>query len=170
MTRQSAYLARAASALDVAIARIRLDALDLTPRELGRAARIRVLVRELDAFRLEGEALALARDPLRRGAFRLARRGLRERGLHVRAAPLGGWTPDFTVFGGEGGPEAVLLGLHRFRRPYPHRGPAWAAAFGPPEAVRAAARFEALWEGAHDVGPAVRQVLDRVAERVGGEA
>src|SRR5690606_38328816 len=82
----------------------------------------------------------------------------------VRSAPLGGWSPDFSVFHSEAGPSAVALGFHWFERPFPHRGPAFASIHGPAEAALALRRFEELWARAHDIGSAVLDILER-AER-----
>ncbi len=85
--------------------------------------------------------------------------------LEVRSAPLGGWSPDFTVFVDGEGPRAVLVGFHAFERPYPHRGPALASVHGDDAARLAATRHRELWESAHDVGPALWSILSRAAKR-----
>ncbi len=93
---------------------------------------------------------------------------LLERGaIAVRSAPLAGWAPDFSVFGGETGPFALLVGSHRFG----------VAAFGEPMlasvhgrdgAAQALLRFEEVWGRAYDIGAPVAGILIR-AER-GGRA
>jgi hypothetical protein len=151
--------------VDAAVLRIRLAAVDLSDHEFGKLKRMRVLVAEANAQTVEGEAYALVMDPLKRQ--NLARiLGLLQNGvMEIRSAPLGGWSPDFTVFSGRQGPRHLLLGLHWFHNPFPYRGPAWAAHFGAKEAIRAKARFEELWEGAHDIGPAVQQMMERANVR-----
>jgi hypothetical protein len=85
--------------------------------------------------------------------------------LEVRAAPLAGWSLDFTGFSGtEEGPLAVLTGFHRFEHPHPHRGPALGALHYGAAARLATRRHRELWENAHDVGPAVWSILSK-AER-----
>ena len=151
--------------LDTAILRIRLSGVDLSPEELEGLDRLRILVADLNAQTLEEEAFALLMDPGKRetldGIQGLLSMGL----LELRAAPLAGWSPDFSVFSDPGGPRALLLGLHWIQRPFPHRGPAWLAAFGPEEARRGHDRFEELWRVGHDIGPAVLKLLTRTTRR-----
>ena len=153
------------SEMDAAILSIRLGAVDLSHGEVEQARRMRVLVAEVNARTLEGEAYALLTDPGKRANLDrivdLLRRGV----LHLRSAPLGGWSPDFSLFCRDGKPQRLLLGLHWFHRPFPQRGPAWAMGFGPREASRARARFLDLWEQAHDISVPVLQLLEGVSER-----
>jgi hypothetical protein len=152
-------------ALDTAILKIRLGAVDLSSHELSGLQRIRVLVAELSARTLEEEAYALVVDREKRDNLERILELLRRGSLEIRSAPLGGWSPDFSVFSGDHHPHSVLIGLHWFQRPFPHRGPAWAARFGAREARWAAGRFAGIWAGAHDIGPAVRRLLERAAQR-----
>jgi hypothetical protein len=119
----------------------------------------------MNALQLDSEARGLQADPRRApNAERL--QGLLESGrLEIRSAPLAGWSPDFTVFSGPGGPTAVLVGFHSFERPYPHRGPALAAVHGEEAARLAARRHEDAWVRAHDVGPAVWSILSKARSR-----
>lgn len=165
------FLARRSTRIDVALTRIRLSTLDLRPAELSQLEGLRLLLGEVNSVSLDAEAHALMRQPERGGSLRhLA--GLLEDGLiEIRAAPLAGWSPDFTVFrrGGRAAPFAVLLGFHWFQRPFPHRGPALASLHGPDGAATAGRRFHATWARAHDIRPAVRGILDR-ARGVGDRA
>jgi len=144
-----------------AVTRIRLSTVDLTPDELASVRRFRVLVTELSAMMLDREARGLETDPRRSSNLALLREMLESGRLELRSAPLGGWSPDFTVFGTEGGPPAVLCGFHWFERPYPHRGPALASLHVGDPARLARRRHEELWSSAHDVGPAVWTILAR---------
>ncbi len=150
--------------ISVAVTRVRLSTLDLEWDDLVNVESLRVLVAELNALTLDAEARLIQADPARAARVALYRRLLESGRLEVRSAPLGGWSPDFSVFSGAGGPSAVLCGRHWFERPYPHRGPAFASVhFG--DAPRLAARrHQAVWESAHDVGPAVWSILSK-AER-----
>lgn len=151
--------------LDTALSRIRLRAVDLSALEMQRLERLRILVGGIDAQSLEWEAQALAQDPGRSTFIeRLATLLANER-LFVRAAPLAGWAPDFSLFSNPEGPRALLLGPHWFQRPFPHRGPAWGCLFGSREAAVATSRFEENWAGAHDIGDAVRALLERAGDR-----
>ncbi len=151
--------------MDAAILRIRLGAVDLSARELRSLRRLRVLVAEVNAQTVEGEAYALVMDPVKRKNFARVLNLLQTGVMEIRSAPLGGWSPDFTVFSEDQGPHSLLMGLHWFHRPFPHRGPAWAARFGAKEASMAQARFKELWSEAHDIGPAILQLMERTTSR-----
>jgi hypothetical protein len=149
------------STVEAAVLRIRLGSVDLTAREVKGLGSLRILVAEVNARTVEEEAYGLLMDPAKRQNL-LTVLGLLEAGsMEIRSAPLGGWSPDFSVFSGDQGPHTLLLGLHWFRRPFPHRGPAWAAIFGPEEAQRAHLRFQEVWENAHDISPAVHRLIGR---------
>lgn len=157
--------------VEAAILRIRLGSVDLSAREVAGVQGLRILVAEVNARTVEQEAYGLIMDPTKQQNL-LRVLGLLEEGrMEIRSAPLGGWSPDFSIFSGGEGPHTLLLGLHWFRRPFPHRGPAWAARFGPDEARRAQLRFQELWEGAHDISPAVHRLIgsDALGDRRGTE-
>lgn len=152
-------LARRSGTLDAAVSRIRLSGLDLRPEELRKLERIRVLLTEVNAITLRSEAEACLADPNKvsnlANVVELMEKGV----IAVRSAPLAGWAPDFSLFGRNGRPWMVLVGLHWFARPYPHGGPALASLHGPEAAGRTARRFSTLWRGAHDIGPAILHIL-----------
>lgn len=154
-----------ATGLDVAIARIRLGGLDLQEGELAGVRRVRVVLAEVNAMRLAAEADAALSDPGKRQNVEVLRRLFESSRLELRAAPLAGWAPDFSVFSTTGGAEWVLVGLHWFQRPYPHPGPAFVSVHGGDAAVHAGVRFEELWLSAHDISPAIRGILDGAARR-----
>ncbi|MDA1102114.1 MAG: hypothetical protein O2956_00760 [Gemmatimonadetes bacterium] len=157
-------LARRSTDVATAVTRVRLSTLDLDAAEVERVESFRVLVTELNALTLDAEARLIQADPRRAPRVELLRGMLESGRLEVRSAPLGGWSPDFTVFSGTLGPDAVLLGFHWFERPYPHRGPALTGLHFGDSARLAARRHRELWERAHDVGPAVWSILSK-AER-----
>lgn len=157
-------LARRSVDIATAVRRVRLSALDVGADELEQAESVRVLVSELNALTLGAEARLIQSDLRRAPRVALFRAMLEEGRLEVRSAPLGGWSPDFSVFATADGPLAVMLGSHWFERPYPHRGPAFGAVLLEDAARRAAKRHAELWERAHDVGPAVWNILSK-AER-----
>ena len=161
-------LCRSALEVDVAVARIRLGALDLGKDELGALRRIRVVLAEVNAVRLGSEADASLADPGRAGNVRLLVRLFEEGRLELRAAPLAGWSPDFSVFSTATGPDAFLMGTHWFQRPYPHPGPALASLHRGEAAARGARRFAELWASAYDIGPAILGILEASTRRAGG--
>lgn len=157
-------LVRRSVDVSVAVTRVRLSTLDLGQDDLAGVESLRVLVVELNALTLDSEARLIQSDPARASRVALYRSLLESGRLEVRSAPLGGWSPDFTVFSGDDGPSAVLTGRHWFERPYPHRGPAFASLHLGSASRLAARRHQALWDSAHDVGPAVWSILSK-AER-----
>lgn len=154
-------LARRASGILTAVTRVRLNTLGLTASDLVGIRTARVLVSEVSAIQLEAELRAVIHRPGGPGEVR-AWTGMLERGiLEMRSAPLGGWSPDFTVFVLPSGPSAVLVGSHALERPYPHRGPALASLHGPRGARLAELRHRELWEEAHDIGQLLWDLLRR---------
>lgn len=151
--------------LDVAIARIRLGGLELRMGELSRLSSIRVVLAEVNAVRLAAEADAALADAAKRENVEVLRLLFRAGRLHLRAAPLAGWSPDFSVFGIAGTASCAIVGPHWFQKPYPHPGPALASIHGPQDARRLAVRFSELWMAAHDIGPAIQAILEGAARR-----
>jgi len=154
-------LAAGATEIATAVTRVRLSTVDLTRAELERVMHFRVLVSEMNAISLDAEARRLQLDAKRRPNAELLRELLESGRLEVRSAPLAGWSPDFTVFTAPGGTAAVLTGFHGFERPYPHRGPALSCVHVGDPARLAARRHSSLWDRAHDVGPAVWNILSK---------
>jgi hypothetical protein len=157
-------MVQASSDIAVAVTRVRLSTLDLDRADLAKVQSLRVLVAELNALTLDSEARLIRADARRAPRVKLFRDLLEEGRLEVRSAPLGGWSPDFTVFSNEKGPQSVVTGFHWFERPYPHRGPALLAIHFADSALLAARRHAEIWEQAHDVGSAVWSILSK-AER-----
>ena len=151
--------------LDTAIRRIRLSGVDLSAEEVGGLDRLRILVADINAQTLEEEAFALLMDPGKRETLRRIQTLLGEGTLELRSAPLAGWSPDFSIFSSPRGPQGLLMGLHWIQRPFPHRGPAWMACFGPCEARKGQERFNELWVGAHEIGHPILKLLKRATSR-----
>ncbi len=160
-------LVRGASRLDVALTHLRLSTVDLTETELSRITRVRLLLAQLRAAALDVEAHAvLHRVDSARNLRRLI--GLLRAGrIEVRSAPLATWSPDFSVFGGDGRPFALIIGPHRFERSPAFGGPVLASLHGPAEATRAISHFEKMWAGAHDIRSAITGILTRAERGVG---
>jgi hypothetical protein len=159
-------LARRSTSITTAVTRVRLSTVDLTTDEIERLTSFRVLVSELSALQLDAEARGILHLPRRAPNVRILTQLLECGRLEVRSAPLGGWSPDFTVFSDRGEAHALLTGFHAFERPYPHRGPALASLHGRPAAVLASARHAELWESAHDIGPTLWSLLTRASRVV----
>lgn len=146
--------------VDLALKRLRLTGIDLSDELEGlRAARL--VLAQLSAPALDAEAHALVARPEARRRIGLFLRLVEESRVRIRVAPLGGWSPDFSVFSDFRGPRSVLLGFHQFERTHPLPGPALGARFGRRGALLARARFEEIWTRAHDVLPAVQTILAR---------
>jgi hypothetical protein len=156
--------ASVAATLDAAVRKVRLAGVTLGSREIGGVRRMRVLVAEMNALTLSGEAEAIGADPSRRQRLELLLQLFDEGRLAVRTAPLAGWDPDFTIFGRKK-PETLLLGPHWFERPYPHPGPAFGVVLSGDHARRAHARFEGLWSSAHDLRRPIEELIREAFRR-----
>jgi hypothetical protein len=163
---------------DMAIAHVRLLAIDLSREESTALARCRLLLGRLDAAAL-GEGAAMG-PPLRfrfddhdaptagPGPPHFARllRLIDAGRVRVRSGGAASWAPDFSIFRGlpvsEYAPHGALclLGAHYFARPLAGPGEALTAVLASASAVRTLTQsFDALWERGHDVEEAVRGVL-----------
>lgn len=145
-----------------AVGRIRLGVLDLAEWELASLQSCRVLLGHLDASTLldaaddDGPTRAPRLGPL----LRFAATGR----LEVRSAGVGSWSPDFAVVSAAGR-RVGLVGAIYFGRPDLVIGPALTVPIvEPAETSLLVARFDDLWQRAHDVLPAVRDVLERAHE------
>jgi hypothetical protein len=146
--------------VDLALKRLRL--IGLHPgEELERIRAVRLVLAQVSASALDAEAHALVVRPDARRRIGLFIRLMEQSRMRIRVAPLGGWSPDFSVFSDSRGPRSVLLGLHQFERTHPLPGPVLGARFGRRGALLARARFEEIWARAHDVLPAVKTILAR---------
>lgn len=150
-----------ATRADIALTRVRLAALDLTASEVHSGARCRVLLGALDAAILldATDATTAIRPGLRHLAEWLA-----SDRLEVRSAGIGAWTPDFSVYEDRAGRSTSLVGAHYFGSPQLAVGPSvTVVTTDESAALLLRDRFEELWDRAHDVAPAI---LDVVRESV----
>jgi hypothetical protein len=159
-------LARRSTLILTAVTRVRLSTVDLSHEEVHKLKKMRVLISEVSAVQLDAEAKSLLLQPHRAPNVHLLTLLLEEERLEVRSAPLGGWSPDFTVFCDNERPLALITGFHAFERPYPHRGPALLSVHGPEGARLALLRHKEVWSGAHDIGPVLRNLLVGAERRV----
>ena len=152
-------LAREAGHIDAAVDRIRLSGIDLAYEELASVKELRVLITEINAATLKFEAEAILADPQRGDNLRVVMRLLAEERLRVRCAPLLDWAPNFPSSSIRR--DAALCSwvstgsrFHALRGVRPlavvHRGR---------EAVGVRARFQEMWDLAHDIGPGAARCL-----------
>ena len=143
-----------------AIRRIRLARVDLMPDELRGVTRCRVLLGRLDADTLAdtGAGPSSARTA---ALLDMAASGR----LEVRSASLLTWDPDFALIGHASDTDLLIFGSIQFIPPLPQRPIeelTMSCAVRDPAIVRsAAARFEELWQRAHDALEAVTDALCR---------
>ena len=153
-------LLRASHTADVALSRIRLAALDLTPEEMRGPRRCRVLLGQLDASSLHDRPGGATRDGPAIGALL---DWLASGRLEVRSAGIGGWNPDFSLYETGRGRRTALLGAHYFVDAGLAAGPLFTFVVEEPTPCDLLARrFEEVWARAHDVAPAIAEVLERV--------
>ena len=153
---------RGAEGLDLALSRIRLDTLGSVPSLLAGVRRTRLLLGEVRADVIDAEAHALAVRPVGRARLRELVRLLQEDRVRVRAAPLGRWHPDFSLFEHPDGRSSGLVGSHAFGGGGPGSGPLVAIRLEGEEALGPLpAEFERIWSRAHDVSAALEVMLRR---------
>jgi hypothetical protein len=160
--------------VDLALSRVRLAALDLTAGEVAGPRACRVLLGRLDASTLLDAAPPPGESPPGAGG-QVPERGHRagldslqrldawiaSGRLEVRSAGIGAWTPDFSVFSRTAG-ATCLLGAHYFGHPHLTVGPSITVVTdADPTRALLTGRFEELWDRAHDVAPAIADVLRR---------
>lgn len=155
---------------DIAIARIRLAALDLTREEVRGPSRARVLLGHLDAATLlDAPATAASRPSTEPPSLDALREWLESGRLEVRSAGIGAWAPDFSIYTDRTGEGAALVGAHYFGAPHLTVGPSFTVlSHEPDDRVLLAGRFEELWRRGHDVAPAIMHVIERAVARSGG--
>lgn len=148
-----------AARADIALSRVRLAALDLTAPEVRSGARCRVLLGELDASVLLDAADAPAGE---RPGLRYLAEWLASDRLEVRSAGIGAWVPDFSVYEDRAGTSTSLVGAHYFGSPQLSVGPSVTVVTIDESAARLLRdRFDELWRRAHDVVPAILDVVRR---------
>jgi hypothetical protein len=152
-------LMAAGDTADFAVARIRLAVLDLHEAETAGLRRCRVLLGHLDASTLAEASETQPGDSpaalLRLRAFAASGR------VEVRSAGLAAWTPAFAVIRSATGATGLLGAIH-FGNPGLVVGPTFTALTTEPGPVALLTRrFDELWDRAHDVLPAIRDVINR---------
>jgi hypothetical protein len=158
-------LLRAAARADLAVAHVRLAAIDLAADEMSSLVHCRMLLGRLDA-----QELARLDTPAQRARRHLEtlHRFLTSGRVEIRSAGIGAWSPDFSIYTGLGdgdaGPRAAcIVGAHYFHQPLVDGGPSFTCVLTEAAAVRLAqARFARLWDGAHDVHPAVVGAIEHI--------
>lgn len=145
---------------DLAIARVRLAAVDLDVAEIAGLQRCRLLLSRFDADLLHDAAGAEMR-PERRAVLQRLFAWTQSGRLEVRSAGASSWVPDFSVYHNVAGSgDVLLLGAHYFQSIFSGHGAALTCCLRQASSVRRAAqRFEELWERAYDVLPIIAEGL-----------
>jgi hypothetical protein len=146
---------------DIAVSSVRLAAIDLSPAETDGVLTCRILLGRLDSRELESLGAHGARA---RAHLSVLRAFLCSGRVSVRSAGMAAWLPDFSLYvRRDHGVEhtTCILGAHYFRQPAITDGPSLTAVLEHEgTAVVLQRRFETLWDGAHDVLPAVVAAVD----------
>lgn len=150
---------------DIALTRLRILGLRLNSADVRDLPELRLCVAHPRAAEWEVEVHRALLDPSRRRTVEGLIRALVSGRISVRAAPLGGWSPDFTVFHDADGPHRALVGSHWLERPHPERGPVIGVEFAAPGARTLAGRFEVVWRTAYDITPALSGLLGRTLSK-----
>jgi hypothetical protein len=145
---------------DLAIARVRLAALDLDPTEIAGLERCRLLLSRLDADLLHDGAV-LDIHPEKRVVLQRLFDWTQSGRLEVRSAGAVAWVPDFSVYHDVAGAgDVLLLGPHYFQSMFSGHGAALTCCLQHVSVVRRAAeRFEELWDRSYDVLPIIAEGL-----------
>ena len=152
---------REAWSVALAVKRLRLSAIDVSDGQLRGIRGARLVLAQVRAAALDAEAHALMARPDARSRLEIILGLMRDGRMRIRVAPLGGWSPDFSVFSDARGPRSVLIGFHQFERVHPYPGPTLGVRFGRRGALLALRRFEEVWDRSHDVLPAIQSILAR---------
>ena len=144
---------------DLAIARVRLAAVDLRSDEIGSLQRCRLLLSTVDANLLH-DSSAQTSPERRRIVERLIAWASSGR-LELRSCGVLAWSPDFSIYHHDGRTRDVaLVGAHYFQSMFSGHGVALTCVIRQQAAVRhAAERFEELWSSGYDVLPVVVDAL-----------
>ena len=151
-----------AATADLAIANVRLAALDLGDTAL-RQLHCRILLSAIDCsfstLEPDRERFVPVLD--------LARSGR----LQVRCSGIARWTPDFSIYRQVGSDprNIALLGGHYFRALFTHGSVFTAVLDGRAQVTRLERHFESLWEDAYDVLPVIIESLRDVLQRSPGD-
>lgn len=159
---------RTSRTADIALTRLRILGLRLNAADVAQLPRIRLCVAHPRAAEWEVEVHRSLLDPSRAAPVRGLISALAQGRITVRAAPLGGWSPDFTVFGRDSGPRRALVGSHWLERPHPERGPVIGVELAGAGARALSRRFDDVWESAYEVTPALAGLLGRAIDHTRG--
>lgn len=152
---------------DIALTRLRILGLRLGPGDVDALPRLRLCVAHPRAAEWEVEVHRALLDPSRRRTVRGLVEALVAGRITVRAAPLGGWSPDFSVFHADDGPRRALVGSHWLERPHPERGPVIGVELAAAGARALARRFDDVWRMSYDITPALVGLLGRTLATTG---
>lgn len=155
---------------DIALTRLRILRLRIPAGDVTALPELRLCVAHPRAAEWEVEVHRALLDPSREKMVRRLVAGLTGGRISIRAAPLGGWSPDFTVFHAPEGPRRGVVGAHWLERPHPERGPILGIEVARAGARALSRRFDEIWSAAYDITPALIGLLGRAAARGTGGA
>jgi hypothetical protein len=148
-----------AQGVDLAIARVRLAAVDLRADEISSLQRCRLLLSTVDANLLHDSSGQTS--PERRKTVERLIAWAGSGRLELRSCGILAWSPDFSIYHHDAGARSVaLVGAHYFQSMFSGHGTALTCVIRQQAAVRhAAGRFEELWSSGYDVLPVVVDAL-----------
>jgi hypothetical protein len=152
---------------DLAIARVRLAAIDLNFAELATLRCCRLLLARLDAELLHDVSL-LELAPERGRTLRKLLDWAKSGRLEVRSAGRLSWIPDFSVYHDVCDAVSVaLIGAHYFQPIFTGHGTALTCCVRQEAIVRRVSeRFHDLWERGYDVLPVIAEGLAQTLDAV----
>ncbi|MGH7471978.1 MAG: hypothetical protein ACRENP_28840 [Longimicrobiales bacterium] len=154
-------LLSAAASADLAVAHVRLAAVDLQPHETAKLQRLRLLLAGFDAA-FAADAYALTGEPSRLLQLQQLLAFTESGRVEIRSMRAALWAPDFSIYRGLGGAQedVLLLGAHYFRQLFGASGTALTCVLRDGDLVRRAARrFADLWDQADDIRPVIAETL-----------
>jgi len=167
-------LLRHATSADIAVARMRLAAIDFREPELAGLECCRVVLGQFDVHALVDAVEAASGAPTAAANLGVLQRFMASGRLEIRSAGARRWRPDFCVLRGArlrqiGAPDAATLVGHLGIGGIGDGsggGPSLTCVLAGKDATdRAGAAFERLWTAGHDVLDVVADTLSRYAGR-----
>ena len=158
------YLMAHAQRADLAIATVRLGAIDLSNAPRGNG-RYRLLLSEMDSSALH----VVAGDESSRLRLMLLQAFAASGRLEVRCAGIARWCPDFSLYYGLNcptQPDVALFGAHYFRALFAQGTALTTVLTEATQIRRIGQHFDSLWEDSYDVLPVISESLRTALDAV----